>query len=773
MQNFASPSQSDKRQPAFLLKKPHPDFIPAACHLNPTQIINSNGTIQQTIAIYGFNSSVDYSDTITQRDFIKNAIVSHLQHPDLAVWIHTVRSSRDLTPVVSYPSRIAAEINNAWNKKNYWHDKYVNDIYITIVHRGISNCKEWEQFTKNLQFKKLFTSYETKLKESSQELEQYAATLAEALLPLAPKALALHTNELGYCSDYSKFINRILHFSIQEEPLPIVDLAKYATDNFRIAFGNNALELSTESGKLFAAILTFKEYHGLPIKNLAKLLSLPEHFLFTEIITFDALTTDPHYEEQQALVVLSGDELLRSHLKRHPFAPTGNKLVANHQLSLMVVSPTLKDLNVFVSRCVEELSELGLLVVREDLAMEESYWAQLPANFQFIKRVSPVKAENIAGFANLHNYYIGKPYSKWGEFITLFRTLEGNPYRFNFHVEDNGNTLIIGPKGCGATVMHKFLLASATKFMPTIHAFQLTSPQALLTMALDGDICEFKKGSGNNSILHLMKSLTPDLLDSCWLIIAEIANHHYKLSLSNQDVNKLAKQLANSGNDNLTNEGMESPYNHVINSKLYQELQDLQFYYCPDKPFYSYLYQQLETISPEAAAALTHILLAYIITKHHGQKFIISIDCLDLLLHNPLFTYKLPFWLENTKDAGGIMIMGINDPRHLSSNDTNEAISNFATKILMAGAHTIPGLQNILQLEDKVWHQVAEMKLLNRHIAFIQDHITFAELNLTGLNLSLATLSEKEEDWQIAIKLMQDYGPDAIKWVPYFYQQIK
>ena len=44
-----------------------------------------------------------------------------------------------------------------------------------------------------------------------------------------------------------------------------------------------------------------------------------------------------------------------------------------------------------------------MLVAREDLALEAAFWAQLPGNFSFRPRKSPITSRNLAAMAPLHN----------------------------------------------------------------------------------------------------------------------------------------------------------------------------------------------------------------------------------------------------------------------------------------------------------------------------------------------------------------------------------
>ncbi|MDT1047276.1 hypothetical protein, partial [Pseudomonas aeruginosa] len=69
------------------------------------------------------------------------------------------------------------------------------------------------------------------------------------------------------------------------------------------------------------------------------------------------------------------------------------------------------------------LADLGMVGVREDIALEPAFWAQFPGTFRYIGRRALVSARNFAGLASLHNFPVGSATGNhWGEAVTLFET---------------------------------------------------------------------------------------------------------------------------------------------------------------------------------------------------------------------------------------------------------------------------------------------------------------------------------------------------------------
>ena len=60
-------------------------------------------------------------------------------------------------------------------------------------------------------------------------------------------------------------------------------------------------------------------------------------------------------------------------------------------------SGALRELNDSVALARAWLGETGMVVAREDLALEAAFWAQLPGNFAFRPRKAPITSRNFAG----------------------------------------------------------------------------------------------------------------------------------------------------------------------------------------------------------------------------------------------------------------------------------------------------------------------------------------------------------------------------------------
>ncbi|ASK03926.1 hypothetical protein CFA70_28685 (plasmid) [Citrobacter freundii] len=69
------------------------------------------------------------------------------------------------------------------------------------------------------------------------------------------------------------------------------------------------------------------------------------------------------------------------------------------------------------------------------LASEAAYFAKIPGNQKWAPRPTPINSWNFFHFSPYHNFMRGKPDNNpWGPAVTMFRTANGTPLYFNFHV---------------------------------------------------------------------------------------------------------------------------------------------------------------------------------------------------------------------------------------------------------------------------------------------------------------------------------------------------
>ena len=121
----------------FALEPLAEQCIPYACHYDDYNLLTKTGELMQVIKIEGYSKEmISSEENIDLRTIIRKAITDNIKDRKVAIWFHTIRRKRNLDSINYYPWTFAKDTHDAWAKKNYWRDKFVNELYVTILYDG-------------------------------------------------------------------------------------------------------------------------------------------------------------------------------------------------------------------------------------------------------------------------------------------------------------------------------------------------------------------------------------------------------------------------------------------------------------------------------------------------------------------------------------------------------------------------------------------------------------------------------------------------------------
>ena len=479
------------------------DFIPYACHFNKDTILTKNGELLKVIKITGFNfESVNKNEEklLDIRTSIRTAIRASIKTNNFAIWIHTIRRRKNLSPSIEddFDNAFCKILSKRWIKRNNWSHKYTNEVYISVMIGGQSLAlSDVNGFFRSFLMRKELNNRWNFLEDSKKLLDEATDSLVEKLQDYGVKLLTITKINGIYYSDILKFFSKLVNFRQEEVPISHIDLSQSLVLN-DIQFGNNKIVITKKQSELrnffdiaknksltndtriqdpvssssrnFASVFTIKETHDVPEQSLDIVLQLEDEFILSE--TFDFINRKKvveHYQQHMEILRISGqqetlarDSGLKNILDSDEGSPTD---YGEHQLTLVVIASYEDRLKKAIKNVVASFQKVGISIIQEDVFLEDCFWSVLPGNFPFIKRITPVNLENIGSYASLYNFPAGKRNgNKWGKAVTVFHTRADTPYFFNFHYEENGHTLILGPFGGGKTVLMNFLLSEAQKY---------------------------------------------------------------------------------------------------------------------------------------------------------------------------------------------------------------------------------------------------------------------------------------------------------------------
>jgi type IV secretion system protein VirB4 len=351
--------------------------------------------------------------------------------------------------------------------------------------------------------------------------EKMAQTLIASLVRYDPEPLGVYRLDKLCYSSLLEYLSLLTNGEWRRVRLPLGPVNR-ALATSRLFFGTETIEYRLPTGTRVAGMLGIKEYptpSAVGMYN--RLLSAPFAFVATQSFSFLTKASGQALLQRQFNRMANAGDFAVSQadeLKDALDALTSNEFVmGDHHFSLQVIADVpdvgvdqpgarLKTLNDSIALARSALADTGMLVAREDLALEAAFWAQLPGNFPVRPRKAPITSRNFAAMVPFHNYPLGRAHGNhWGDALAMFISSAKSPYHFSLHASDpfdpeggsrndTGHTLICGPTGSGKTVFIGFLIAMLSRQGATQVIFDKDCGLEILVRALAGDYLPLKNG---------------------------------------------------------------------------------------------------------------------------------------------------------------------------------------------------------------------------------------------------------------------------------------
>jgi len=466
--------------------------LPYRRHVDDHTIETRDGLLMQVIQLGGLPFETADTDELNHRKQLRDATLKAIGSSRFAIYHHIVRREVDLSLDADYPDAFSRKLDSAWRARLETRRLYVNDLYLTLMRRPVQGRigvieRIGRRFGRAMAQGKASFQYEL------QQLNQARDALMAALGQYEPQLLGVYDTPHGRCSEPLEFLSYLYNGEQRRVRLPKQDLGDYLPYR-RASFGQNVVELGPASGspRSFVGLLSLKDYPDQTTPGmLDRLLRLPIEMTVSQSFGFvEGRAALSRMNLALRRMRSAEDEAisLRAELTdAKDDVAAGRAAFGEHHMTLAIREslPALVDEG--VAEVQAALADIGCFSVREDIAVEPTFWAQFPGNFKYIARRGLVSTGNFSGLASCHNFSLGRPAGNhWGEAVSLLETTAAGPYFFNFHQADLGNFTIIGPSGSGKTVVLNFLLAQARKFRPRIIFFDKDRGAELFIRAMGG-----------------------------------------------------------------------------------------------------------------------------------------------------------------------------------------------------------------------------------------------------------------------------------------------
>jgi type IV secretion system protein VirB4 len=506
---------------SLLRREPtHGARIPYTAQVSEHVVRTRYGHYVQTLQLSG--ASFECADTAELNAWHErwNVLYRSIGSPNLAVWTHLVRHREHSYPRGEFANPFAACLNDRYRARIAGQRLMRNDLYLSLVYRPTSGAATG--LAARLLTKSSPEGLQQEIAEAVDACEKLRETVLAALDHYEPEPLGLYERGGHRYSRVLEFLASLINGESRPVPLPPAPLDR-VLGTARPSFGLETLEFRTATESRLGAMLGVKEYASPTAPGiLNSLLSAPFPLVLTQSFSFLRKSTSQSLLTRQYNQMTNAGDFARSQAEELKEAldalSSGEWVMGDHHLSLLVLAdaveealPTndawrLKALNDRVALARDLLADAHMVIAREDLALEECFWGQLPGAFTRRPRKAPITSRNFAGLSPFHNYASGRPEGNhWGEATTVFISSAGSAYHYAPHASDPddpdggtrkdiGHTLICGPTGSGKTVVIGFLIAMLTRQNVTQIVLDKDRGLEIAVRALGGEYLALRNG---------------------------------------------------------------------------------------------------------------------------------------------------------------------------------------------------------------------------------------------------------------------------------------
>jgi type IV secretion system protein VirB4 len=767
-------------------------YLPYTVQVDEGTVRTRNHDLMRIFKIEGIaHESADDEDLNGWAEGL-NILLRNISGPNVALWAHTVRRTEDHYPDADFAPGFARDLDAKYRQRLINGSRMlVNELYLTVIYRpSVNKSVGFLQKLGGMLSQPTLQQVIDQLADDLHKLEEVCQQVMHWLERYEPRLLTTYQHNGLTFSEPLEFLSFLINGSRHRIPLPHRAICD-ALLTSRPFFGREAIEQRGVSTSVISGFLAIKEYPTPTFPGLLnKLLSAPYEFVLTQSFTFMSKGAAVGQLTRTRDRMINAGDLAESQIGEINDAlddlMSNNFVYGAHHLSLQIKSESVKTLSDALADARNRLGDVGMVVAREDVAIEAAFWAAMPCNFDFRPRLSNITSRNFAGFASMHNYPTGSPTGNhWGEAVTLLKTASGAPYYFNFHRDDIGHTAIIGPTGSGKTVAQGFLISMMEKFAPTLIFFDKDRGAEIFIRAQRGNYLPLEDGqpTGFNPF---QRPLTPRYEQFLRRLIKELVTTHnesysvreeqeiagaiqgvYKLDPNDRRIAQLRSFLdptaANGISARLSKWCAGGALSWVFdnaddeidfNKTRLNGFDITAFIDNPETrtPIIMYLFQRVDEV----------------LDGRKGCIFIdefwkpLSVSYFEDLAKNGLKTYRKLNW---------IFVTGTQSPADaLRSPIAKTIIEQSLTKIFMPNPRAdredyIDGFK----LSEREFELIRTLGEGSRRFLIRQgENSVVAELDLTGFGDELAVLSGNAKNINLVTEVIAAVGTDPDVWLPEF-----
>jgi type IV secretion system protein VirB4 len=770
--------------------------LPYARHVTEDIVALDTGTLMTCFRLDG--ASFETADIRDLNDWHSklNGAWRNLASDRLAVWHHLVRRADDRYPEGQFRSAFAADLDRAYRERVGSQRMFVNELYVTLVlHPGRAAPDRAQALAAKVARRWGGASAVDEdegervklLAGAGRDLAQYLGRYAPSPLGLVPRNGLLFSEPMS-------LLRLVLTGS--DEPVPLVrghlGSAIYTS---RVIFGRETLEIRDAVSARFGGILGIKEYPATTRPGLWDgLLSARFPFVASQSFTFLSKASARAVMERKQNQMTSARDRASSQIAGLDDAlddlMSNRFVMGDHQASVLVYGETPRELADHLSKARALLADSGLVVAREDLALEAAFWAQFPGNFKLRSRPAAINSRNFAALAPFHTHPAGKASGNhWGPAVALLKTSAGSPFHFNFHVGDLGHTFICGPSGSGKTVVQNFMLAQLEKLGAQQVFIDKDRGAELFVRACGGTYLALKTGEPTG--FAPFKALTYSPANRAFLasLVRKIATPPDRTLSAQEDraIEEAVAALAPLPAEQRSLAALRALLGQRDAGGIGARLER----WCKGGPLGWVLDNDADAVSFEARFLgfdMTHFLdhaevrtpvMMYLFHRLSqlvdGRRLVVDIDEFWKALGDEAFRGLAQDGLKTYRKQNALMVFGTQSPADvLRSEISHTILEQCATKVFLPNPHAqaheyVDGFG----LTEREFRLVREDLMPERRQFLVKQGLNsvVVELNLDGLSDQVAILSGRTETVDLLDRLRAVHGDAYANWAKPFQLQ--
>jgi type IV secretion system protein VirB4 len=790
--------------------------IPYTAHIHEHVVRTKSGDYVQGFRLAGASfQSADDADINNWHERL-NILLRNIASDQVSLWTHVVRRRENVYPHGECPAGFSKVLDEHYRHRVTGETLMVNELYLAVVFRPQAGMVQGTAM--NLLSRGHKDNEAQGLRDALESCAKLRSQLLASLDRYEPELLGIYEQGNRQFSSLLEYFALLLNGESQSVPLPRSSVSDVLMTT-RPFFGAEAMEYRTPTQTRLGAFLGIKEYPTPTNAGMFNLLlTAPYPFVLTQSFTFLPKSTAQRVLSAQYARMRNAQDLAVSQAEQLKDALdqlTSNEFVmGDHHFTLHVLADAfagtkegqtrarLKDLLDNISHARSILSETGMVVAREDLALEAGYWAQLPGNFAFRPRKAPITSRNLVGMSPFHNFPLGRPTGNhWGDALTMLITNARSPYYFSLHASDPrapdggsrkdiGHTSVIGPTGSGKTVFIGFCVCMLTKTGATQVLFDKDRGLEILVRALGGRYLPLKNGvptgmnplqleptPGNVEFLKIWLRRLVTRVDKPFTVREEgdldLALHGtLKLPRPARRLSRLLEFL-----DPTDPEGMHAR----LRKWCAEEKGDYAWVFDNREDTVTLALQQSTLMGFDVTDFLDNTVTGAPVTLYlfqivrgllDGRRLVVWMDEFSKLLSDPSFEGFAKDGLKTWRKLEGVAAFATQSPSDvLASPIARTLVEQTPTKVFFPNdkateAEYVGGfglsVQEYLLLKEGL-EPGSRMFLIKQG-----HHSVVCELNLRGFDYELNVISGRIANIDLMNRLLAEVGPDPEMWLPRF-----